>query len=230
MALTHHILVQVSALRAGVLGFNQRTPFLQYALLGDDLRIDHDLVASEYYKLITQLGMPYSPSKTHVSQHGFEFAKRWYCLNTEVTGFSISGLMSVWKSYPLLLNFLDNQQAHGWTLSKSGHPGLIRAIHKEFHGDSYIINKTHSMINLYVLFCEVRLLKQQSNIMWDDWIPALKSALEPYALGDTLDAWISKVTDPQMAIKLVYLRAKRNLVEKDLYSFQKQAYIVNAKL
>lgn len=33
-----------------------------------------------------------------------------------------------------------------------------------------------------------------------------------------------------MAINLAYLRAKRNLVEKDLYSFQKQAYVVNAKL
>jgi hypothetical protein len=113
MALTHHVLVQVSAIRAGVLGIKPRSAFSRYALLGDDLRIDHDLVASEYLKLITSLDMPYSPAKTHVSKHGFEFAKRWFCLDTEVTGFSISGLMSVWKSYPLLLNFLDNQAAHG---------------------------------------------------------------------------------------------------------------------
>jgi len=66
--------------------------------------------------------------------------------------------------------------------------------------------------------------------MWASIVPALKEALVPYSLGDTLNAWISKVTDPQVAINLVYLRAKRNLVEKDLYSFQKQAYIVNAKL
>jgi len=230
MALTHHLLVQVAALRAGVLKINSGSAFTQYALLGDDLRIDHDLVASEYLNLISSLDMPYSPAKTHVSKHGFEFAKRWYCLGQEVTGFSVSGLMSVWKSYPLLLNFLDNQETHGWTLSKSGHPGLIRSIHREFHGDSYIINKTDSMVNLYVLFNQVRLLKSQSNIMWANAVPALKEALVPYSLGDTLDAWISKVTDPQVAINLVYLRAKRNLVEKDLYSFQKQAYIVNAKL
>lgn len=36
--------------------------------------------------------------------------------------------------------------------------------------------------------------------------------------------------DQQKTICLVYLRAKRNLVEKDLYSFQKEAFRVNAKL
>jgi hypothetical protein len=228
MALTHHVLVQVSAMRAGVLGIKPRTAFQAYALLGDDLRIDHNLVASEYLSLISSLDMPYSPTKTHVSLHGFEFAKRWFCLNEEVTGFSISGLMSVWKSYPLLLNFLENQQSHGWILPPGGHPSLIRSIHKEFFGKSYIINKTESMINLYVLFSQVRLIK--SHIVQPDMLESLKSALIPYGLGDTLSAWVSKVDNPQMIINLIYLRAKRNLVEKDLYSFQKQTFIVNAKL
>jgi hypothetical protein len=113
MALTHHILVQVSALRAGLISTKRPIPFSGYVLLGDDLRIDHDSVASEYLKLLDQLAMPFSPDKTHVSQHGFEFAKRWYAFNTEVTGFSCSGLLSVWKRYPLLMNFLDNQSSHG---------------------------------------------------------------------------------------------------------------------
>jgi len=231
MALTHHVIVQVAALRAGVLSsVNWKSPFLGYALLGDDLRLDHDLVASEYIKLITTLGMPYSPNKTHVSKHGFEFAKRWYCHHEEVTGFSISGLMSVWKSYPLLLNFLDNQETHGWILPKEGHPDLIRSIHKCLHGESYIINKTNSMINLYRLFCQVRLMKNQSNIVWAEFPEALKSALESYGLGDTLIAWMSRVDDPKIIINLIYLRAKRNLIEKDLYSFQKQAFVINARL
>jgi len=44
------------------------------------------------------------------------------------------------------------------------------------------------MVNLYVLFNSVRLIKNQSNIVWEVLVPALKSALEPYHLGDTLSA------------------------------------------
>lgn len=113
MALTHHIIVQVAAMRAGLISTKRPKPFTSYVLLGDDLRIDHDLVASEYKSLLLELDMPFSIPKTHVSKHGFEFAKRWYCQGSEVTGFSVSGLMSVWKSYPLLINFLDNQESHG---------------------------------------------------------------------------------------------------------------------
>lgn len=156
MALTHHIIVQVAALRAGVVSAKKPKLFKGYVLLGDDLRIDHDLVAMEYKILLSQLAMPFSAAKTHVSLHGFEFAKRWYAFNTEVTGFSISGLLSVWKSYPLLINFLDNQASHGWVLPKGGHPGLILAIHKSILGDNFIINKTLSMIRLYELFDIVR--------------------------------------------------------------------------
>lgn len=115
MAITHHVLVQVAALRAGVV-FGRPNPnhqFKGYALLGDDLRIDNDLVASEYKTLITRLDMPYSPEKTHTSKDAFEFAKRWFMAQEEITGFSISGLMSVWNRYPLLINFLDNQSSHG---------------------------------------------------------------------------------------------------------------------
>jgi len=229
MALTHHILVQVSALRAGVLNFRSRTYFKGYALLGDDLRIDHSLVASEYLNLIAQLDMPYSAPKTHVSKHGFEFAKRWWCLNTEVTGFSISGLNSVWKSYPLLINFLDNQESHGWVLPEGGHPGLILAIHKVIHGDKMIYNRSLSMIKLLELFLQVRLLKKQSSMVWSEFPEKLEKALLKFLPGHTSLAWLTEY-QPEVIINLIYLRAKRNLVEKDLYSFQSQAYKVNAKL
>jgi hypothetical protein len=93
MALSHHIIVQVAAFRA--LGDSSHRPFEGYALLGDDLRLDNDSVASAYKALISQLGMPYSPAKTHTSKEMFEFAKRWFHNGVEVTGFSVSGLMSV---------------------------------------------------------------------------------------------------------------------------------------
>lgn len=113
MALTHHVIVQVSAIRAGLSGSRLRPVFVDYALLGDDLVIGNNKVAAEYKKLLSVLDMPFSKEKTHVSKTTFEFAKRWFHKNEEVTGFSVSGLLSVWKSYPLLHNFLATQSKHG---------------------------------------------------------------------------------------------------------------------
>jgi hypothetical protein len=70
MALTHHLLVKISALRAGISNFNN------YFLLGDDLVIMDDKVALNYKELLSTLDMPYSPDKTHTSFEVFEFAKR----------------------------------------------------------------------------------------------------------------------------------------------------------
>jgi len=89
MALTHHVIVQVAAIRC------YKHNFSNYFLLGDDLVIADSLVAQEYLSIIHTLGMPYSPEKTHVSDDTFEFAKRWFHQGVEITGFSISGLKSV---------------------------------------------------------------------------------------------------------------------------------------
>lgn len=70
MALTHHVIVQVAALRSGIYGFKS------YAILGDDVVIADDRVAEEYRKLLDTLDMPISESKTHVSKDTYEFAKR----------------------------------------------------------------------------------------------------------------------------------------------------------
>lgn len=113
MALSHHIIVQVAAIRAGLSGTRIRPVFENYCLLGDDLVIANDMVALEYKALISSLDMPFSKEKTHVSKTTFEFAKRWFHKEEEITGFSVPGLLSVWRSYPLLHNFLANQSSHG---------------------------------------------------------------------------------------------------------------------
>lgn len=76
LALTHHLLVQVSAWRSG------QTPvgvwFEDYAVLGDDLVIANKVVAMEYLKLLKELGMEVNLSKSLLSDNGrcLEFAKR----------------------------------------------------------------------------------------------------------------------------------------------------------
>lgn len=70
MALTHHVIVQIAALRS------KKFNFKDYVILGDDLVIANNEVAQQYKDLISTLDMPFSPEKTHTSNDVYEFAKR----------------------------------------------------------------------------------------------------------------------------------------------------------
>jgi hypothetical protein len=72
LALTHHVIVQVAANRAGWKGW-----FPLYALLGDDIVILREDVAREYLSLMRYLGVPINMTKSIQSRVGLlEFAKR----------------------------------------------------------------------------------------------------------------------------------------------------------
>jgi len=72
-ALTHHVLLQFAARRAG---HNQW--FSDYAILGDDICIADKTVADSYFLIMTTLlGVEINISKSLVSDRGvMEFAKR----------------------------------------------------------------------------------------------------------------------------------------------------------
>nr|QDH88581.1 MAG: RNA-dependent RNA polymerase [Mitovirus sp.] len=73
LAFSHHVIVQLAALRAG-----WTTWFPHYALLGDDLVIADEAVAGHYQVLMRHLGVPINLSKSIISETGMvEFAKRW---------------------------------------------------------------------------------------------------------------------------------------------------------
>jgi len=73
LALTHHVIVQVAALRVG-----WSSVFPYYCVLGDDVVIADAVVAEAYRSLMTALGVPINMSKSLVSEKGcLEFAKRW---------------------------------------------------------------------------------------------------------------------------------------------------------
>lgn len=71
LALSHHVIVQCAALNAG------KNQFEAYCILGDDIVIADDAVASEYLKLMTMLGVDINLSKSLQSLHFAEFAKKW---------------------------------------------------------------------------------------------------------------------------------------------------------
>jgi hypothetical protein len=73
MALTHHVIVQIAALRAGSTGM-----FRNYALLGDDIVIAGEAVAMKYLEVMQELGVGVNRLKSVESNIGVvEFAKRW---------------------------------------------------------------------------------------------------------------------------------------------------------
>jgi len=73
LALTHHFIVQLAAYNAG-----HRAWFRLYVVLGDDIVIFDDDVASHYCILMADLGVGIGFAKSLVSKDSFEFAKRYY--------------------------------------------------------------------------------------------------------------------------------------------------------
>jgi len=79
LALTHHVIVKVSALRVGMPNFKD------YCILGDDVVIRNSKVAQEYFDLMKSLGVSINLSKS-VNAYAFaEFAKRWEGPNVSIT-------------------------------------------------------------------------------------------------------------------------------------------------
>jgi hypothetical protein len=217
MALTHHLIVQVAAQRAGFLRFKG------YCLLGDDIVIANAAVAQQYRDLLQVLDMPISEQKTHVSEDTFEFAKRWIHKGEEVTGFSIAGINSVWKRYSLLHNYLLTQLHHGWELEISRHPELISAIYKLFGKPQ----QSERVIKLYMVFDSLAQAKNTGDhsILLERveeffGIPVSQQLLRLSVEHSTLDS----------LGKLIRIEAAKRIVERDFGRFQRDAYAISAKL
>lgn len=81
LALSHHMIVQVAARRAGYHGW-----FSLYAVLGDDIVIGHKAVADCYLVLMKDLGLEINLSKSLISSSGScEFAKKFYFQGEDVS-------------------------------------------------------------------------------------------------------------------------------------------------
>jgi len=91
LALTHHVIVQYSAIACGYKPWE----FTDYALLGDDIVICNRKVATSYHTLMTEvLGVVINPSKSIVSESGlFEFAKRLVSPLWEISPLGFGGIM-----------------------------------------------------------------------------------------------------------------------------------------
>lgn len=86
--LSHHLVVQYAA------HLCNKYPFKEYILLGDDIVIYDNDVAAKYLQIINDLGVDISPSKSHISENCYEFAKRWFFNGIEISPIPMAGLVS----------------------------------------------------------------------------------------------------------------------------------------
>nr|UPW42271.1 MAG: putative RNA dependent RNA polymerase [Heilongjiang mito-like virus 10] len=112
-AVAHHYIVYYCC---KVLG--KKWNSLPYALLGDDIVIGDDEVASMYLEVLKTLGVKVSPLKTHRSPHLYEFAKRLIYKGEEITPFPISALRESCKISYLMVNLLVESENKGFKTTK----------------------------------------------------------------------------------------------------------------
>jgi hypothetical protein len=70
LAISHHVIVKCAAIKSGIIDFKD------YCILGDDVVIANDIVASEYLNLMTILGLSINLQKSVESNSFTEFAKK----------------------------------------------------------------------------------------------------------------------------------------------------------
>jgi hypothetical protein len=126
LALVHHCIVQMSALRIGLRGFKE------YRILGDDIVIRHDNVAAQYQETLSQLGVGLSKQKSLISKDTFEFAKRLFYKGEEVTAFPLHGISSaVISGWQDIYSVMDTaSQRNFGSIDLLIKPRLIEGIHK----------------------------------------------------------------------------------------------------
>jgi len=104
LALTHHVLVQVAAMRVGWTRW-----FPHYALLGDDIVIADEIVAKSYLALMVSLGVEINLTKSVISDSGFcEFAKRWTTPNYDYSPVGAKALLKAFRNGSFLVGLYQD--------------------------------------------------------------------------------------------------------------------------
>lgn len=111
-ALSHHVVVQIAAARAGYTDL-----FSDYVLLGDDIVIACPDVAEEYQEIMSILGVTINLSKSLVGVGLAEFAKRHFWHGHEITGLSGSLIKLAGTRLSGLRVLVDVARLRGWAIS-----------------------------------------------------------------------------------------------------------------
>lgn len=121
MAMTHHLIVQFAAKRAGHSRY-----FKHYWLLGDDIVIKSSSVAKQYQLVMSSLGVEISKLKTIRSSTLFEFAKRIFHRGEEISHWPVKAIAdSANSKYYMLAATLIPLALRGYLHHKGGEVPIL---------------------------------------------------------------------------------------------------------
>jgi len=171
-SLSHHVIVQLAAKRAG-----KNLPFEQYALLGDDIVICDKDTALNYHSLITEtLGISISASKTLVGDNILSFASRYFYKGKEFSPFTLTGLIETAKDPTQVAELLRTMESHGWVHVRDliTAPNLFNNLISPFFPKFYQLKKVHRNKTLLCFDISItHVIKDQLNVgrnqNWPTW-------------------------------------------------------------
>jgi hypothetical protein len=200
LALTHHFIVQFAAYNVGCKGW-----FSDYLILGDDIVIFNRDVASQYLKIMCDLGVEINLVKSVVSTTSFEFAKRFIHQNQNLSPVSFKEMDVASHNLDSLIMLYKRFLGEDWKLSSIA----------KFSGAGYrVLSKIGSSLDEMSLFwanlvryCSIPGTFNKSAPDWLSWLSLSQigkwnpSGLHLQSLKDKTLLWLisllpKRINDP----------------------------------
>jgi len=164
LALTHHVIVQVAALRA-----NKVVPFEYYAVLGDDVVINDNQVADQYLILMESLGLKINLSKTIISNDFIEFAKRFITPEVDFSPIGAGNILSFMRKPVFISSLLKELYLKGYILSSDSIRSLISSLSPVYQKKwgSLILWTSQSVIGFLTTLSPDILLRKEPEYSYD---------------------------------------------------------------
>jgi len=204
--LSHHIVVYIAALRCGIQSNHDK----YYRLLGDDIVILHNGIATEYQKILKGFEVDISSHKTLISDNMCEFAKKLYEGGTDISGIQYSWILNktfYWTITEELYGIIDKLSLSSHVVGPRGVAQLLTLLGLPIRFKSHIkrmfmlprSDESEQVVNykLIQLFSELDLpygcnfrdhskIKVVKDIMADMVCKKLEDSLRPIAneIGD----------------------------------------------
>lgn len=136
-------------------------------MVGDDILIyDDDELAHEYVLLVNQLGVNISPLKTLVGKDSFEFVKRVFITEGEISPISFSSFVAAQKDFSSLICFIDDIDKRGLPVLEEVKSSLVFEIYEKFCCPWYILRD------------QKRLRKRQKQISFNfDFVQTIRGTM-----------------------------------------------------
>lgn len=213
LALTHHLMVQFSAYRAGIRGW-----FTLYAVLGDDIVIADPRVAKKYRALCRLLGVEIGLNKSLVSKsRTLEFAKKLFFRGEDISGLPLKFWAAAQSSSGVACALIG--QVRDGTLSNA-----VRALGAGFKVSAKVYDTRWELLPRRVRALAVSLThpfigSRFAFKTWTEWV--LSRSASARGLNPDMLAW---VTPYMTAVDTVLLKPAETFLEdyqEDLFFTEK---------